>query len=425
MTMPKALLLLILRSCVGTTVFGLGLICALTLLATQPAQAQTFRVIYAFMNGTDGYDPYAGITLDRGGNLYGTTTNYTGPGTIFRLKHTNGNWVLNTLHTFNLRDGDIPFARVVFGPDGTLYGTTPYGGSFGYGTVYKLRPPATACRTNACPWTETVLYSFTGGEDGLGPFLVDPVFDQAGNLYGTTYAGGSGQGGAGGVVFKLTPSNGGWTESVIHSFTGTDHPYSGVIFDAAGNLYGTTTDAGLHLLGNVFQLAPSGSGWTANDVYDFQGGNDGAVPIGGLIVDRFGNLYGTTSTNRFFNGGGTVFELSPSGANWTLALLYGFNGGGTGGPQGNLVMDVNGNLYGTTYTDGAYEFGSVFKLTPTNGGWTYTSLHDFTDGDDGGLPVGGPTLDANGTLYGTTTTGGMRGGNCPNYGCGVVWEITP
>ena len=408
-----------------TAAMVLAILFVLMVLPTQPLQAQTFKVIYAFTAGTDGYQPYAGLTLDRGGNLYGTTTDYTGPGTVFRLKPTNGTWILNTLHNFNGNNGDMPQARVVFGPGGILYGTTPYGGSFGYGTVYSLGPPATACVTVTCPWTETVLYSFTGGLDGLVPWLVDPVFDHQGDLYGTTEAGGTGQGGASGVVFKLTPSNGEWRESVIHNFTATDHPYSGVIFDLAGNLYGTTTNGGLYTFGNVFQLAPSGSGWTATDIYDFQGGSDGAVPLGGLMVDRSGNLFGTTTTNQFSNGGGTVFELAQSGANWTFALVYGLSGSGGGGPAGNLVMDAAGNLYGTTYTDGAYQFGSVFKLTPRNGGWTYTSLHDFTDGDDGGLPFGGPTMDGNGNLYGTTTTGGMRGGNCPTFGCGVVWEITP
>jgi uncharacterized repeat protein (TIGR03803 family) len=396
------------------------LLIALIINASQPMQGQTFRVIYAFTAGADGYQPYGGLTLDRGGNLYGTTTDYTGPGTVFRLKSTNGNWVLDTLHTFNGSDGDMPQARVVFGPGGILYGTTPYGGSFGYGTVYSLGPPATACVTVTCPWRETVLYSFTGGLDGLVPWLVDPVFDNQGNLYGTTEAGGIGV--AGGVVFKLTLSNREWRESVIFNFPGTSHPYSGVTFDMGGNLYGTTTNGGPFALGNVFQLAPSGSGWTATDIYDFRGGSDGGVPIGGLIVDRSGRVFGTTSQSS--SGGGSVFDLSQSGANWTFDLVYGLNGS-EGEPLGNLVMDVAGNLYGTTFTGGANQFGTVFKLTPRNGGWTYTSLHDFTDGEDGGLPFGGPTMDANGNLYGTTTTGGLSGGNCPNYGCGVVWEITP
>ncbi len=393
------------------------LLFTLGVVATQPAPAQTFNVLLTFTGEADGSQPYAGLTLDNAGNLYGTTTEYQGPGTVFQLKHSNGGWTLNTLFAFNGSDGSIPQGRVVFGPNGSLYGTTTYGGLLGYGTVYNLKPSATACKTAPCLWTETVLYSFTGGDDGSLPYFVDPVFDQEGNLYGTTIEGGSGEGGAGGVVFKLAPSNGGWTQSVIYSFTGTDHPYSGVIFDAAGNLYGTTSEGGQYGYGSVYQVAPSGSGWTESTLYSFQGTTDGAVPIGGLIFDQSRHLYGTTSA-------GTVFELLPSGGNWMFALVHRLNGGG--GPEGNLVIDSAGNLYGTAYSDGAYGFGSVFKLKPANGGWTYTSLHDFTDGSDGGYPIGGPTMDANGNLYGTTVSGGSQGGNCHNSGgCGVVWEITP
>jgi uncharacterized repeat protein (TIGR03803 family) len=250
--------------------------------------------------------------------------------------------------------------------------------------------------------------------------MVDPAFDHTGNLYGTTYLGGSGEG-AGGVVFLLSPFNSEWTESVIYAFSGTDHPYSGVAFDAAGDLYGTTSNGGRYAFGDVFQLAlPSGGAYAG--LYDYKGDADGAVPVGGLIVDGAGQLYGTTSTNRFFNGGGTVFELS-FGSPWMFILLTGLSGDGGGGPLGNLAMDSEGNLYGTTFADGAHDFGSVFKLTRLDGGWMYSTLHDFTNGDDGGLPVGGPVLDASGNLYGTTTTGGRREGNCPPNGCGVIWKI--
>jgi uncharacterized repeat protein (TIGR03803 family) len=337
---------------------------ALFMLGVVATQAQTFTVLHTFTGEADGYQSYAGLTLDGSGNLYGTTTEYQGPGTVFQLKRSNGTWNLNTLFVFNGSDGSTPQGRVVFGPNGTLYGTTTYGGSGGAGTVFNLRPAPNA---RGGDWTETLLYSFTGGADGSSPWFVDPVFDQEGNLYGTTIEGGSGEGGAGGVVFKLAPYNGGWTQSVIHSFTGTDHPYSGVIFDATGNLYGTTSEGGGSAYGDVFQLAPSGSGWTANNLYDFQGGSDGAVPVGSLTFDRSGNLYGTTSTNRFSNGGGTVFELSPSRGNWMFALVYGLSGSGDGGPEGNLVIDAAGNLYGTTYSDGAFGAGSVFKLKPTTG----------------------------------------------------------
>jgi uncharacterized repeat protein (TIGR03803 family) len=270
-----------------------------------------------------------------------------------------------------------------------------------------------------------VLYSFTGGADGSEPYYENLIFDQTGNLYGTTAGGGPA---GGGVVFKLTPSGGSWTESVLHSFTGEDgfFPQTGVIFDSTGNLYGTTAMGGLNGKGNVFQLSPSGSGWVATTVYSFQGGADGYQPAGGVIVDRSGNLYGTTPIGGS-GGGGTVFELSPSGGSWTFSLQYSWSGGW--GPDDNLAMDAFGNLYGTTYQDGAYGSGSVFKLTPIGGGWTYTDLHDFNPlviPLEGSGPNGGVTLDASGNLYGTTVYGGSYGGeNCGGIGCGVVWEITP
>jgi uncharacterized repeat protein (TIGR03803 family) len=393
-------------------------------VGSQAAQSQTFTVLHAFTGGEDGATPWAGLTLDRAGILYGTTTEGLW-GTVFQLKRTDGSWILNTLNGFgvNQQDARFPLGRVVFGPDGTLYGTTLYGGSGhcsgGCGTVYNLRPPATDCKTVVCPWTRTVLYSFTGGPDGIGPYYVDPVFDHAGNLYGTTGFGGSAGDGA---VFKLTPSGGGWTESVIHSFTGDGmEPESGVIFDSAGNLYGTTAFGGRYDQGTIYQLTPSGSGWNARILYSFQGIPDGALPFGALIFDRSGNLYGTTTQDGIL-GGGTVFKLASSGGSWTLSVLYALRGSYGCGPQGALAMDAAGNLYGTTVCGGANLNGSVFKLTPIEGGWTSSSLHDFTGGSDGGYPMSGVTLDANGNVYGTAERGGE---NCFGGGCGVVWEITP
>jgi uncharacterized repeat protein (TIGR03803 family) len=273
----------------------------------------------------------------------------------------------------------------------------------------------------SCPWTATVLYSFTGGADGLYPNAVDPVFDHAGNLYGTTESGGSNDDG---VVFKLTPTSGGWSESVIHNFNGEDgiFPASGVIFDSSGNLYGTTERGGTYGKGTVFRLAHSGSGWVASTLYSFQGRADQGYPVGGLLFDRSGNLYGTTTGGGGGSGpGGTVFELSPSGENWIFHLLYAWGGIVGGGPQGNLGMDAEGNLYGATFGDGVYGEGSVFKLAPSNGGWSFTDLHDFTGLKDGSNPFGGVILDANGNVYGTT----VYGGGLQGCDCGVVWEITP
>ena len=430
---PRRIIGISLRS--TPSALALATLFVLAAAGSHSAQAQTFNVIHTFTGGDDGYQPTGTLTLDRAGNLYGTTTDLGGPGTVFQLKRSNGSWILNTLYTFlNSTDGFLPFGGVVFGPNGTLYGTTYEGGTGsgggqcqqGCGTVFNLTPPARACRTALCGWTESAIYSFQGGSDGIDP-NASLVFDQAGALYGTTPRGGlAGEG----IVFQLTLHSGEWTENILHTFTGIgsdgSYPATGMIFDSAGNLYGTTVDGGSFSAGTVFQLAPSGSGWTTSTVHDFDGGNGGAGPLGALTFDGSGKFYGTTSGGGL-DDSGTVFELTFSGGTWSFAVLYSVPAGSdNSGPQGNLAMDAAGNLYGATYDAGAHHDGNVFKLTPINGGWTYTSLHDFTGGADGANPLSGVTLDSNGNLYGTTTLGGMQGGNnCNTLGCGVVWEITP
>jgi uncharacterized repeat protein (TIGR03803 family) len=272
------------------------------------------------------------------------------------------------------------------------------------------------CTTALCTWNETLLYGFLGSSDGGVPLYGDLIFDHAGNIYGTASRGGSGNG----VVYEMMRSGGGWTEQPIYAFSGSPDgaiPYAGLVFDNAGNLYGTTTQGGTGS-GTVFELSPSGSGWTERVIYSFAGGSDGGYPTGGLISDQSGNLYGSTS-NGGTGGGGTVFELTPSGGgNWAYNLLYSFTGGTQCGPWGTLFMDVAGSLYGTTMCDGANNDGSVFKLTNSGSSWTYSSLHDFTGGDDGKDPYGNVAFDTAGNLYGTASSGG-------EYSVGVVWEITP
>jgi uncharacterized repeat protein (TIGR03803 family) len=406
------------------------------LIVIQPAQAQTYSVLYNFTGGQDGAAPRAGVTLDQAGNLYGTTSagadlggncivdGLEGCGTVFQLKHSNSGWLFNPLYIFDWSDGASPYARVVFGPDGSLYGTTAYGGHRvddchfrGCGVVFKLQPPATVCKAVLCPWMETVLFVFrydlgTGGN----PYYGDLVFNDSGDTFGTTNYSTYG----GGQVFQLTPSDGGWNLSLLFVFgylstngTGT-LPDSGVIFDGAGNLYGTTPYGGPYQYGLVYELTPSASGWMEQILYGFQDGSDGGVAAGGVVFDQSGNLYGTTQTGGS-GGGGTVYELSPSNGGWTLTTLHSF--AGSLGSFAVLTMDASGNLYGTTFLDGAYGQGNVFELSPSNGSWIYTSLHDFTGGSDGGRPFGQVTLDANGNLYGTASMGGANGN-------GVVWEIT-
>jgi len=405
------------------------------------AQAQTFQVLHTFTGGADGANPVgAGITMDKTGNLYGAAGygGLTEPrcvfagscGTVFKMTRKGSGWIFNTLYEFmGGIDGDVPDAPVAFGPDGVLYGTTFNGGGNGCyqdgcGIVYTLKPPPTACKTALCPWTETVLYRFTGGSDGAQPAFGALTFDQAGNFYGTTSWGGKYS--YYGNVYELTPYNGQWTQNVLYSFTGGNDggaSWSGVIFDASGNLYGTTTEGGYDSGGTAFELTPSGQGWALNVLHEFQPSTEGYSAFGNLIFDSSGNLWGT---NRYGGAGeaGTVFELTPSNGSWDLTVLHSFTG--SNGPQAGLVMDQAGNFYGTAVTAGKYAAGSVFKLSPSGGGWTYTVLHDFTGGSDGAQPYGQIVLDSSGNLYGTTFEGGMTGGDiCGSYGCGVVWEITP
>jgi uncharacterized repeat protein (TIGR03803 family) len=396
----------------------------LTLVATQAAQASTFNVIYNFTGGSDGASPYAGLTMDRTGSLYGTTlSGGAGYGTVFKLAKTGSGWVFSTLYTFTGgSDGASPRSRVIIGPDGNLYGETFAGGEQGCGlrgcgTVFQVRK---SCPGPVCHWTETVLYRFTGGTDGGEP-TGDLLIDATGRLYGTTEIGGKPRscGTLGcGTVYTLTLSGGTWTEAVLYQFQGLSDgafPNGGVIFDASGNLYGTTCCGGAHNSGTVFKLTSSGSGWTESLLYTFRGLTDGNEPVTGLIFDTEGNLYGSTvfaGTDR----GGTVFELTPSGGGWTFSVLY--SAQGLQGPFGTLMMDAAGNLYGTTFQDGLHLLGAAFKLTHSEGRWTYSSFHDFTGGSDGELPLSNLVFDSSGNLYGTGALGGANGN-------GVVVEITP
>ena len=410
------------------------------------AQAQNYQVLHNFTGGPDGSHPQAGLIVDRAGNLYTTTTagGYNGAncgapgcGVVVELTPRGSGWTVNPLHTFQGgSDGSLPDSGVIAGPNGRLFGTTSAGGigndGFGYGTVFELTPDSHACASIPCPWMETILYRFDGGGDGWQPSLGNLVFDPAGNLWGTTMdGGGTGcYGGFGcGVVFKLTPTQQGWIETVVYSFTGSGdgaYPVSGVVFDQAGNIYGTTTSGGtgncnsyVGGCGVIFKLTPSANGWTESVIYQFSGGADGGVPVGGLTWGALGVLYGTTESGG--TGNGTVFELSPDGQTWTLNTIYAFPGPGLAGPNANLVRDPAGNLYGTTL-NGPPNYppcaGSVFELSPTSGTWQYSLLYCFGGGSDGGNPYSPVTLGANHVLYGTTYAGGA-------YGDGVVWQLAP
>lgn len=417
-----------LRSRLTKVALALALALGLTAVSTRLAQAQTVNVLHNFTGGEDGASPGAGLTTDNMGRFYGTTqqggaSGPNGYGTVFKLMYRGNGWTLTPLYSFSGGDdGASPGARVIIGPDGSLYGTTGYGGvsgcgGNGCGTVFNLRPPVNTSADVLGNWTETVLYRFAGGGNGALP-VGDLVFDRSGNIYGTTASGGSSQQG---TVYELTPSNGNWNESILWNFAGGSdggQPAGGVIFNSAGNLYGTTQAGGAYGYGSVFQLSRTQSGWSQNTLYSFQNHTDGANPEGALLFDPSGNLYGTTASNGP-GGGGTVFKLTPQlNGTWTLTVLYDLPGQAGGGPQASLAMDAGGNLYGTTYKDGAYRYGSVFRLLSSNGAWVYTDLHDFTFGSDGAELVGNVILDANANLYGTAIAAGA-------YGYGVIFEITP
>ncbi|HEY3974744.1 MAG TPA: choice-of-anchor tandem repeat GloVer-containing protein [Candidatus Sulfotelmatobacter sp.] len=425
------------------------------------AQAVTYRVIHSFDGTTDGSNPYGDLVADAAGNLYGTTST-GGPrncssaettcgGTVFQLSKTStGGWTRKVLHAFAGPDGASPQSGLVFDSAGNLYGTTFIGGvgcqsESGCGVVFKLSP------TTSGGWTYSVILQFSDSNaNGTLP-TGNLIMDSAGNLYGTTLLGGNFEnGGSGcGVVYELSHGARGWTETVLYTFIG--HPDgcgpNGIVFDATGNLYTTTTSGGTssnqicsggYGCGSVIQLSPNSSGaFTETVLYSFSGGSDGNLPTGSLVLDNSGNLYGVTraggtSIGCTWNvpGCGVVFKLSNSSGGWKQTVIHTFQptssgaaGEGGGSPASNLTFDTAGNLYGTAPFGGRGN-GVVFKLSPnSSGGWTESGVHAFSGGTGGELPNSGVIFDSAGNIFGTTLYGGSSTA-CPSR-CGVVFEITP
>jgi uncharacterized repeat protein (TIGR03803 family) len=394
--------------------------------------APKLKVLYSFAN-VRGALPLTNFIADKAGNLYGTTSEggSNNEGSVFELSPPvagHGPWTETVLHSFNQSDGLRPTGGLIADSAGNLYGTTSSGGYGNFGVVYELTPPAGVKK----PWTETVL-SFFNGTNGAGPFAA-LIADGAGNLYGTTSQGGAISKSCHniygcGVVFELSPPAVGqtaWTETVLQNFNGPNgyDPFAALIADGAGNLYGTTSQGGSSNFGVVFELSPPAGGQTAwtETVLDSFHFTNGRSPQGGLLADGAGNLYGTTYTGGP-NNDGVVFELSPpvgSKMAWTETVLHFFSRKNGIGPTDGLIADGAGNLYGTTASGGGHGDGVLFELSPAAGGkrlWTETVLHSF-NGTDGLNPQGGLLADGAGNLYGTTYQGGANSD-------GVAFKLTP
>jgi len=312
-------------------------------------------------------------------------------------------------------DGEYTDTDLVIDSAGNLYGTSVQGGDFGGGTVFQLSPSGNG-------WTHTVLYSFTGGADGGEPYK-GVTLDSEGNLYGTAVTGGGGfcEGGCG-VAYKLTHVGGSWTQTVIHTFTGGNDgsgPGAGLTLDKHGNVYGMTPTGGANGLGVIFRLRLENGIWKIKVLHPFTGGDDGATGSAGRIVLRGGTLYGAATVGGA-NGQGTVFSLKHVPGEWQFKTLYSFKGQPDAGfPYGGLTFDKAGNIYGTTYYDGANDFGSVYQLSPQpDGSWSERVLYSFKGGKDGLGSISNLVFGKNGALYGTTSEGGA------GCSCGTIFKLT-
>ena len=429
----------------------------LCLLApTVTVIAQTENVVYRFTGGDDGGVPYSTLIMDSRGDLYGTTQQYgggpctfpfTGCGTVFELEPSPEGWTYHVLYAFQGgEDGQAPSSVLTFDPKGNLYGTTLYGGipqRGGYGTVFELEHTSSG-------WKEVVLYAFSGGGDGALP-TAGLVLDDSGNVYGTTTSGGNidcSLGPGCGVVFRLTHSTGGWSETVLHAFGGSDGagPHEAVtlipkgaspLLGPVGTIYGTTMYGGNGSPydfsgGVVFRLVPVGETWVYRTVYEFP--SDLGNPGGPLIFDEHGNIYGMDGNGGEY-GEGAVFELFPVASGtlgaWRERDIYQFSGiDGSFALNQGVVMDGSGNLYGTTLSGGTGTgclagCGTVFRLSKSGDDWYESGLYSFPGGVDGWELFSGIVLDNRSYVYGMTVIGGDL--SCAGYeaGCGLVYEIIP
>lgn len=362
---------------------------AITLIfAPAVSAAGKYKVLYSFKGGNDGNFPSGALLFDGAGNLYGTTVN------------------------------------------GGTSGSCLYGEGTGCGIAFELTPQQNG------KWTENVIHRFQGGSDGANP-NGSLIADTAGNLYGTTVQGGTGDSNGCGTIFQLTPGSSGWTESLVRTFCSSGandgyFPRGGLLRDTAGNLYGVTESGGAALGGVAYELTPGSTGWTETVLNSFclvdTCSSLGAEPVAGLVQDAAGNLYGTTIVGGqttfgcfldFPPGCGLVFKLKHhTDGTWTESVPHRFHGPDGAGPASSLTFDTLGNLYGTSSDDGAFGAGTVFKLTPrAPGRWTETVLYNFRAATNPGAINSGVIFDPAGNLYGATD---------PNGGCcSIVYQLSP
>jgi uncharacterized repeat protein (TIGR03803 family) len=387
-------------------------------LSLATATATTTDVIFSFEEDEGEYAD-TDLETDSAGNIYGTTVlgGDFGSGTVFQLRATPNGWVHTVLYSFTSgADGGEPYKGVTLDREGNLYGTTVTGGSGncegGCGVVYKLI-------NSGGTWTQTVIHAFTGGDDGSGPGARVTV-DQAGKIYGMTPTGGAyGLG----TIYKIHQAGGAWKFKVIHSFTGGDDGATGSagrMILRRGRLYGAATAGGAHGSGVIFELSPRGVGeWDFRTIYAFKGQPDGSFPYGALLFDPSGKIYGTTYYGGA-NGIGAVYELSPQRmGEWDENVIYSFQDGTDGNsPISNLVFDTAGNLYGTT-SEGGLGSGTIFKLSPVGGGqWIESVVHAFEGPPDGAFAYNGMVVDRFGNFYGATVHGGDDDDGC-------IYQFTP
>lgn len=385
-------------------------------------------VLYTFHGVPDGGNPSVRLLADNLGGFYGTTG--TGgefnDGCVFHLiPGSDGTWSETVLYSFSGTDGDSPDSSLILDAAGNLYGTTAGGGAFSGGIAFELSPSSTL------PWTETVLHSFGNGLDGSDP-QSELVFDSVGNLYGTTQFGGSNGGFEnGGTVYRLSPGAVGWVETVLYSFplsySGPDGdlPAGTVVMDKAGDLYGVTQAGGFYGYGSIFELTPSTDGSYRERIIHSFNLTEGSLPDATLVFDAHGNLYGTTLFGGDKNlcepnGCGTVFRLQRhADRTWSITVLRALKNTDGWCAIGPVAFDSAGNLYAAAECGGAYGWGSVFQLIPgPTAPWSERILHSFTNNPDGASPYAGVIVDAAGHVFGTTMNGGTAN-------LGTVFEIAP